>query len=172
MKLTITKFLLLGSISAGCGSLVEDQVLDIEMYGVAKTPTGAIGDDDPEFQEYRLLQVSFVNADGATFTTLFNNEDERTFRIIDRPQIIFSKDISELEGQSYAGLQVVFDPGVTGGDQKRPELSFTMSQPSQQLNEALTIEKAKSLEVQIKLNWANTLSEAGMSEPTLEISRP
>jgi|GEM_PF-6639203 hypothetical protein len=172
MKLTITKYLLLGYVSAGCGSLVEGQFLDIEMYGVARTPTGAAGDKDPEFQSYRLLQVSFMNQDGTTLTTLFNNEEDKIFRVVDRPQIIFSKAIAELEGQKYQGLQVVFDPAVEGGDQERPNLSFTLSQPTQQLNEALTVEKAKNVEVQIKVIWANTLSEAGMSEPTLEIVRP
>jgi hypothetical protein len=167
-KLTITK-ILWGSIAAlglsGCEGLNTEQVLSVDMYGISKMPEGAAGSRDPKFQVYQLLKVDFLSEDGATTTTLFDQEEERIFRIVDREQLIYSKKISDLEGNSYGSVQFTFAPEVLGGESDSNELSFTMSNPTLILSQPFAVEKAKNVNIHIKMNWANTLTDESMTEP-------
>nr|AIA17828.1 hypothetical protein [uncultured bacterium] len=168
MKLTITKVLLVTSAGlalSGCGGFSTEQLLTVDMYGVSKMPEGAAGTRDPNFQIYQLLKVDIVSEDGSTTTNLFDNEDERIFRIVDREQMIYSKKISDLEGTSYANIQFTFKPEVSGGDSAQKDLSFTMSNPILTLAQPFAIEKAKNVTVHIRMNWGNTLSDEAMTEP-------
>jgi hypothetical protein len=167
-KLTITKILSGCTVALGlngCGSFSTDQVLSVDMYGVSKMPEGAAGDRDPKFQYYQLLKVDFLSEDGTTTTTLFDQEEERIFRIVDREQLIYSKKISELEGNSFGSVQFTFAAEVKGGESDDNELSFSMSSPTLTLSQPFEIEKAKNVGIHIKMNWANTLTDEAMTEP-------
>ncbi len=172
MKLTITNFLLflpfLGGI--GCGSVLSDQQISIEMYGVSKAPASAVGDRDPHFLSYQLLAVNLTSEDGTTTTTLFDNEEDRIYRIVDRSQIIYSKKITDLVGNSYASLKMTFAPLVEGGERGGEELSFTMSNPELLLAQPFAVSTAKDLSFLIKIDWGNTLSDEALTEPEYQIS--
>lgn len=173
MKLTITNYLLAGMTSLGllgCGGLSTEQLLSIEMYGVSKMPAGATGTRDPKFQIYQLTKVDLVSEDGSSTTTLFDNEEERIFRIVDREQLIYSKEIDELVDTSYSSIQLTFAAEVTGGDSEENALGFTMSSPTLTLTQPFAIEKAKDVTVQIKMNWGYTLSDEAMTEPEYVLS--
>lgn len=174
MKLTITKLLLTGALAwvlTGCGALTSDQVLTVEMYGVSKAPASATGDQDPHSETFQLLSVILIDADGTTLTKLFDNEEERIFQIIDRSQIIYSKKIADLEGKSYSGIRVEFDPTVEATE-KSNTASFTMASPKLELSQAFKIEKAKSVGLVIKANWGNTMSDGAVTEPEYVLSIP
>lgn len=173
MKLTITNFLflllpVLGGV--GCGSVLSDQQLAIEMYGVSKAPASAAGDRDPHFHTYQLLAVNLTSEDGTTTTNLFDNEEDRIYRVVDRAQIIYSKKIADLVGNTYASMQMTFAPAVEGGERGGSELSFTMTNPQLQLAEAFSVETAKDITVLIKINWGNTLSDEVITEPEYQVS--
>jgi hypothetical protein len=173
MKLTITKFFTVWAIGlglSGCGGLSSDQLLSVEMYGVSKMPDGATGTRDPKFQMYQLLKVDVVSEDGATTTNLFDNEEEKIFRIVDREQMIYSKKIADLVDTSYGSMQLTFAPEVSGGDSEDNALTFTMANPMLTLSEPFAIEKAKDVTVLIKLNWGNTLSDEALAEPQFVLS--
>ncbi len=173
MKLTITIFLLFITLSSGlmgCGSVTSDQLLSIDMYGVSKSPASATGDQDPKFQKYQLLNVAWLSQDSLSTTTLFDNEEERIFRIVDRSQIIFSKKISEEVGNSFGSIQLTFAATVEGGVVPDEATSFTLSNPKLELVQAFEVEKAKNINLTIKINWGNTYSEAGMTEPEYQLS--
>jgi hypothetical protein len=173
MKLTITNFLLscaAGLGLSGCSGLSSEQLLSVEMYGVSKMPDGATGTRDPKFQIYQLLKVDIVSEDGATTTNLFDNEEEKIFRIVDREQLIYSKKISELVDTSYGSMQLTFAPEVTGGDSEDNALTFTLANPVLTLSQPFAIEKAKDITVLIKMNWGNTLSDEAMTEPAFVLS--
>ena len=176
MKLTITRLAQLGYLIAhlaSCNSAVtQDQLLTIEMYGVTKAASTALGDKNPNFQSYQLLAVDFLSADGSSKTNLFNNEDDRTFVIVERQQIIFAKKISELVGVTYSAIQVTFHPTVKGGRDESPDNSFNMTNPILSLTTPLVVATGKSLDMVIKINWGNTLSDAGMSEPDYLFTGP
>lgn len=173
MKLTITNFLVscaAGLGLSGCGGLSSDQLLSVEMYGVSKMPEGATGTRDPKFQIYQLLKVDIVSEDGATTTNLFDNEEEKIFRIVDREQLIYSKKISDLVDTSYGSMLLTFAPEVTGGDSEENALTFTLANPVLTLTQPFAIETAKDITVLIKMNWGNTLSDEAMTEPAFVLS--
>ena len=173
MKLTITISMFLIALSSGlvgCGAVTSDQLLSIDMYGVSKSPASATGDQDPKFQKYQLLSVAWLSQDGLTTTTLFDNEEESIFRIVDRSQIIFSKKISEEVGNSFGSIQLTFAGTVEGGVVVDEASTFTLSNPKLELVQAFEVEKAKNLNLTIKVNWGNTYSEAGMTEPEYQLS--
>lgn len=176
MKLTITNFLILVLLAAelACcsASVSKDQVISIDMYGTSKKASSAAGDRDPKFQSYQLLTVDLVSVDGASKTSLFNNDDERIFLIIDREQTIFSKKIDDLLGKSYGGIQVGFAASITGGDKDYPDYSFAMAEPNLSISQGFAVETAKSIGLVIKINWGSTLSESAMSQPDYELSIP
>jgi hypothetical protein len=114
--------------------------------------------------------VDAVSEDGATTTNLFDNEEEKIFRIVDREQMIYSKKIVDLVDTSYGSMQLTFAPEVSGGDSEDNALTFTMANPMLTLSETFAIEKAKDVTVLIKLNWGNTLSDEAMTEPQFILS--
>ncbi|HET9237202.1 MAG TPA: hypothetical protein VFO10_08120 [Oligoflexus sp.] len=173
MKLTITNFLAVWAAGlglSGCGGLSSEQLLSVEMYGVSKMPEGATGTRDPKFQIYQLLKVDIVSEDGATTTNLFDNEEEKIFRIVDREQLIYSKKITDLVDTSYGSMLLTFAPEVTGGDSEENTLAFTLANPVLTLTQPFAIEKAKDIAVIIKMNWGNTLTDEAMTEPTFVLT--
>lgn len=170
MKLTITIFLASLAVSGGCGSLVTEQLLEIQMLGSSQMADDAVGTAHPDYLTYQLTGVALVSEDGATLTTLFNNEEEKIFRIIDRSQTVYTKDISEFDGTTFSGLRLSFAPEVTGGNELLEDLSFTMAQSSLVLTDPLTVETAKSIVVINRLKWGDTISEGELSEPTYELT--
>jgi hypothetical protein len=173
MKLTITKTFLVGSVGlalSGCGGLNTDQLLTVDMYGVSKMPEGATGTRDPKFHVYQLVKVDFVSEDGSSTTNLFDNEEEKIFRIVDREQLIYSKKISDLVDTSFGSVQFTFASEVSGGDSEDNALSFTLNNPTLTLNQPFAVEKAKDMTVHIKLNWAYTLSDEALTEPQYVLS--
>jgi hypothetical protein len=173
MKLTITNYLVSCAASLGlsaCGGLTSEQLLSVDMYGVSKMPEGATGTRDPKFQIYQLLKVDILSEDGATTTNLFDNDEDRTFRIVDREQLIYSKKIADLVDTSYGSMQLTFAPEVTGGESEENSLSFTLANPVLTLSQPFAIEKAKNINVVIKMNWGNTLSDEAMTEPAFILS--
>jgi hypothetical protein len=173
MKLTITNVLpglLLGTLLGGCGSLTSEQLLSVEMYGVSKMPEGATGTRDPKFLTYQLLKVDILSEDGTSSTNLFDGDEEKIFRIVDREQLIYSKKIEELVGNTYGSIQLTFAPEVTGGESDAEALTFTMSNPVLTLTKPFAIEKAKSINVHIRMNWGYTLSDEAMTEPEYLLS--
>lgn len=169
MKLTITKlffgFVVVSSL-VGCGAFSEDTQVEIQMYGIAKAPATAAGDKDPQFQTW---EVQSITLDGAVPAALVTESTK--FKIVDRPQILVSRNAKSYIGTAYTGMTVVFGPTVTGGDNTDDALSFTLSTPTLALTEAITFEAGKSKTYLIKASWGNTLITGTMTEPTLEISR-
>ncbi|MBC7533900.1 MAG: hypothetical protein H7318_20225 [Oligoflexus sp.] len=169
MKLTITNLLFgifLSSSLMGCGALSDDTKIEIQMYGIAKTPATAAGDRDPQFQTWEVQSITLDGAEPAALVT-----ESADFKIVDRPQILVSRNAKSYLGKTYTGMTVVFGPTVTGGDNSEDALSFTISTPTLALTEAITFEQGKSKTYLIKASWENTLSTGTMTEPTLEISR-
>lgn len=169
MKLTITKTfacaILLAALS-GCGAFSDETKLEIQMYGIARAPETATGDRDPQFQTYEFTSISLLSAEG-DFDLL---EEAESFKIVDRPQIILDKDMNEQIGKAYTGINVVLSPDVVGGDSQAPELSFTLSNPTLALEQAIDIEEGKSKTITVKLIWANTIGSEAMTEPSFEIT--
>lgn len=171
MKLTITNMLGLFALLPllGCGAVLDSgSVMRVEMYGTLSIPDSASGDSNPSFQSYVLKQIALTTAGGAT--TLVDTEE--SFKIIDRAQLLFEKDMSNFEGNDYTGISVSFDPEVVGGNAKQPELTFTLNNPQLTYTQAFSIEAAKTITFTIQAHWGNTLADGVMTEPEFEINGP
>ena len=153
-------------VFCGCGvSLDSTQTITIEMYGVSVTPTGAAGTSDPLYQNYTLAAVSFIDADGGT-ATLSSAEDLVETKVVNRPIIIFNKDISGLAGNTYAQLTVQFNAAVTGGSKVNDTGSFTMTSDTVTLAKEITVETGKSQTYYLQIQWRSTVDDNGtMSVP-------
>lgn len=168
MYLTITRFLSgfsLMALLSGCGGFSEETLIEIQMYGVTRAPESATGDRDPQFQSYEVQSITLTSAEGDVVLL----DEVETFKIVDRPQILLSFKADELVDRVFTGMTVVFAATVEGGDNDEPALSFTLTNPSLTLTQAIEIEDGKSKTYSIKANWANTISAGTMTEPTLEL---
>lgn len=165
--LTITTLL---SLLQGCGFTTGDQFLYVQMYGVAQAADDAAGDVSPKWQEYYLSSVVLLSEDGSTATTLSEDADAKTYRIVNRPQIIFTYDMSSESGNTYSGAEVTFDAAVTGESKNADNHSFSLTNTTLTLSEVFTIEESKGVDMLIKVRWKNTVSGSTMTEPTFTLS--
>lgn len=171
MKHTITSLFALGMAAtlSACGvSLDSESVMRIEMYGSSTVPASATGDKNPSFQNYILKSIGLVSAAGTT--NLLDSED--SYKIIDRAQLLYEKDMSNFKGNEYTGISITFGPAVTGGNAKQSDLSFTLSNETISLVKTFTIQSAKSITFSIEAHWGNTLADGVMTEPEFEIVGP
>ncbi|MGE0173531.1 MAG: hypothetical protein AB7T49_12110 [Oligoflexales bacterium] len=147
-----------------------EQTLTIEMAASKTTPDGAEGDVTPKYQNYTITAVNFLSEDGTETTELYGATDGKEYKIIERDQIIFKKDIGDLKGNTYSGITVSFNGDVTGASENSDDHSFILSDPNLVLSEAFTIEKGKSITLYISVLWKNTVLEDAMSEPGFKLS--
>ena len=146
------------------------QVLAVEMYGVPQTPAGASGTEDPRYEIYTLSGVEFSDSDG-NLTTLYSGADAAEVRIVNRPQIIYSKDIADLNGNTYASAKLTFNATVSAASKTNTdELSFSLTNPSPQHSATFKVEEGKGLVIITKVKWKNTASDGAFSEPELSLS--
>lgn len=169
MKLTITNMLsgfLMVSSLAGCGAFSNETEIEIQMYGIAQAPATATGDHDPQFQTYEVLSITLNGDESASLI-----DSSSSFKIVDRPQILVARNVKSYIGKAYTGMTVVFAPTVTGGDREEGELTFSLTEPTLTLSQAISFEEGKNQTYLIKAAWENTMGAGVMTEPTLEISR-
>ncbi len=170
MKLTITTTLFL-ALSAQACSVGEVEELEVEMYGVSSAKDGVSGDRDPSYQWWWLKEVHIVPVEGETISAIYD-EEGISYRIVDRPQIIFQQDLSDYLGVEFSKLELVFGSTVLGGNQSITDLSFPLSQTTLTLTGPFTMKKARKLQVVLELAWANSLSEDKLEEPGITLTIP
>lgn len=163
-KLTIT---ILFFVLTGCGLTAENkQYFILQMMGLGEAPASAAGNASPQWQTHTLFGVEFLSEDGTETTTLFSNADEpRVAKIANRPQIIFSKDVSELKNTTYSAVSLRFSTSVTGASKNKQDHTLTMSQDTFTLTENFTLEEGQDKTLLVALKWMNTVSGDTMQEP-------
>ena len=166
-------FLTITSLLLGCSnvSTTQSQTLTIEMYANDETPEGAEGDATPTWEKFTLTGVSFLSEDGSEVTNLFGAEVDKEFKIINRAQIIFRKDVEDLVEVPFSAITVNFDPEVTAASLDNEEATFTLEEPNQILRENFTIEPGKSVVLTVLLHWKNTASADGVTNPGFDLIR-
>tara|TARA_B100001094_G_C18115121_1_gene763524 strand:- start:965 stop:1489 length:525 start_codon:yes stop_codon:yes gene_type:complete len=170
--MSVYRFLVLLGFISGCGglSVVPEQKISIEMYAANETPeTAASGDTSPIYQSYTLLNVSFLSQDGSEVVTLFEGDGSRSYKVVTRPQIVYSKDISLYNGEEFSAISVGFATTVTGASSEQENLSMNLSDPLE-LYSAVTVEEGKGIDVLIRLKWKNTISGSTMELPQYVLS--
>jgi hypothetical protein len=151
-------------------SSATDQYFTVEMRGTKTTPEDAAGDVTPKWQKYTLAAVSFISEDGTETSSLFGAADGKEYKIIDRDQIIFKKDIADLEGDTFSGVSVGFEEEVTGESENSDDHVFIMEDPNLVLTDSFTVETGKSITLFISVQWKNTVLEETMEEPDFDLT--
>lgn len=159
-------------LMTACGlSTDTTQYLSIQMYGVSEAPASAAGNASPVWQNYSLTKVDMMNADGSEATTLFDDAaSPKTAKIVNRPQLIYQKDVTDLAGNDYSAIQLTFDTAVTGGSKNSSDHTFTLTTGVQTLTQNFTIEDGKDKTLTVQLRWLNTVQDTTMQEPEFSLT--
>ena len=145
-------------LMTGCGiNEIGEQKLQVFMYGVNQASTGATGSVAPRALNVTLNSISITDTDGTP--KVLDSAMSYNTNIINRQQIIFEKDIADLEGNSYtsATLNFASDAVIVG---KYNDLNTTLEDDVAEMviSDAFTIQPGQGVSVYIKIKWANFLT--------------
>ena len=147
---------------AGCSALTSASSivtkLNIGMNGMPTIPDGATGNNDPIYQQYSLETVSLTKADGTSVVAY--SGDAKDLRIINRPQIITTYDMSTDVGTTFNSIAVTFSSTVTGAGRYRSDLLIALENPTLTYSVPFTVAKAQDRRLDIYVNWQNTVTES------------
>lgn len=171
----------LGALLAlGCGSACSVNTsietgtpLKIRMFGSLEAPTDAAGTESPVSQSFELNGLTLTKADGSGEVDLFDGEDAKDLRIVNRPQVIFKyEDLSEyVETEtSFSTITVKFATDVTVKTKESDEVPLTLTSGDLSLVESFTPEAAKEYTLNIKVAWGKTVTVA--EDGTETVSMP
>lgn len=158
-----------------CGNLSDlsetKPMLKLSIFGVNESPDTAEGNSTPRFYELSLQGLNLRTTDGETIS--FAPEQTETYRVINRPQIIYEKDITEYAGTEFDRLTVLLDPEVTVGGKFASDHALTLSDSTISYEQSFSAKKSSDLEFGVKIQWMNTLTEGDSSEtvaiPSFEV---
>lgn len=153
----------------GCDVSIGKQTFNLQMLGIEVATDGAAGDASPKSLTYTLTGIQFVAAEGGSDLSFELPEPEQSYRIVARPQILFTKELSIDEETSFEQATLTFEPTVTGKTSAGTELSFTMANATLS-SEGFSIKKGRDLNIIVKLHWKNSISGATITEPATAIS--
>jgi hypothetical protein len=160
----LSAVVLLGTSGCGVSTEVEDPNLTVEMYGIFEAPSSAEGDSAPRWQTYLLDEVrATYEADdraGVESVVLKSNLD-RTLKILDRPQIIYEKDLSKYDGKRFRSITLIFDPTVVIAGIEKSNHELTLSSGEIVWEGAKKFNEAKGFDLTIKVQWNNTVDTSG-----------
>ena len=161
-KLALLGFGLVVVSSAGCSALTSASSivtkLNIGMNGMPTIPDGATGNNDPVYQQYSLETVTLTKADG-TAVVAYSGE-AKDLRIINRPQIITTYDMSNDVGSTINSIAVTFSSTVIGAGRYRSDLAIALENPTLTYSVPFTVTKAQDRRLDIYVNWQNTMTES------------
>lgn len=168
-KITGAVVVCVSLLMSGCDIDLGSQTFNLQMFGVETAEEGAAGDASPRALNYSVTALSFTGADGAADLDLPLEDPEASYRIAARPQILFTKELSDYAGNSYSGATITFQQAVTGESIAGEPIQFTMATASLTAP-PFTLEKGRDLNIIIKVKWKNSVSADGASEPGYELS--
>ena len=137
------------------------------MIGAFEAPEGAEGNAEPRSMTFTLEKVTLIAEDGTEIEMY--EADPAEFAIINRSQIIAEADVADYVGDSFSGIRVTLSPEATVVGKIDDDMVVTLTQNELLYSEAITIEKAKELRLNIKTKWKNTITsdEAANTETAI-----
>lgn len=147
-------------LATSCGSITTTAktAFKVRMQGTYSTPVGAAGDSAPQSETFLLKGVVLTSADG-TETALYK-EDPATFKIIDRPQLLYANyDMSEYDGTAFSKASVIFDSAVVVTTKLSNNLNIALDSGTLDLVQNFTIDKSTTQTLSIKASWGKTVTE-------------
>lgn len=171
LKLTIT--ILFACLFSACG-LTETPAATfrIEMLASAEVPETATGDKDPRWETFTLTGVSMASADGSENYELYDGTDAKEAKIVNRPQLIYQKNIDSMAGMEMSAVSVSFDTALAAGSDGHDDLAATLSTGAFTLTEDFTIEEGQTRTLQVLVKWGKTVSDTTLQEPAIALDFP
>ncbi len=161
MKFKLPMILLLLTLS--CDDATDSsKYFQIQMYGVAISPSSAIGNSDPINQTYNLKDITMI-LDDDTEVDLYD-VDAKEVVIVNRQQIIFSKDVTEHDGKTIKRVLVTMAPTVTVRGKYKSDMTFTLENPVLEATTGFTINVTKAILLSIIVKWQNTVTKDEATE--------
>jgi len=166
----LTYLVLILATSCGNGlSLTNEQEIEVVIYGVNTAPDSATGNQSPQFYELQFVNL-ILNQTSGDPVTLTPSSTE-TYKVINRPQIVYSESISDYESVEFSSAAATFTDAVVVGGKYRSDYTLTLTDPVFEVTEAFSVEKGKGLKMTILINWNNTVVRDETAE-TEEIQQP
>lgn len=155
-----TLLALAAGISA-CGDATKldlTEVLSVAMQGTFEAPPAADGNSEPRALTFTILGLTMTRDDG-TVDDLFADETEpKEVRIINRPQIVYEPEVHDYVDVTYTKLTLTLDASATAKGKYEDEIAVTLAQPVAEFVDTFTVEKAKSMRLDLSVQWKNTVS--------------
>lgn len=170
-KLTITMFLFFGLLSCGLPS-APAALFRIEMVSSDEAPASASGKEDPRWETFTLVGVSMLKADGSETYTLYDGADAKSAKIVNRPQLIYQKNMDAMTGMDMSAVSLTFDTAFKAGTDKRGELDGTLSSGVVTLEKDFTFKEGQTRTLNVRVNWGNTVADTTLQEPTIVLDFP
>ncbi|MEZ4743392.1 MAG: hypothetical protein R3B45_13260 [Bdellovibrionota bacterium] len=154
----------------------QNKYLNVKMLATLIAPESATGSFDPVSQKYTLEGI-YLSPDPTTGEEIeLFDADPKEFTIIERSQIIFSKEIdSNWVGENFDKLTIRFNSEVTGTSKFTDDHSFTLSDDAStdvNYETSFQVEKGQGLEAIIKVQWKNTVVQDANDEESYNMSAP
>lgn len=164
-----------GLAMQGCGSqslTATTELLKVSMVGVFERTPDGVGNAEPKRILFTLKGLEFLNDDGTT-VDLWEGEDETTYRVISRPQIVFEKKISDYVGTTFVGLRLTFDDTIKGAGKYESDLDASLADPRPKFIQSLKVEKGQEMSITVNVQWKDTITrDSSLSPPTETMTPP
>lgn len=165
---------LAGGVSA-CGqstTLDLTEKLSVAMQGTFEAPPSAAGNAEPKAVTFQITGLTMTRADG-TIDDIFQDETEpKEVRIINRPQIVYEPKVHDFVDVAYTKLTLSLAATAEAKGKYEDAMSVTLAQPTADFVDTFTVAKAKSMRLDVSVQWKNTVTRDDdaksevMSSPT------
>ena len=168
--ISLIAVLLMGSFIQSCSDLVKNtKYLTVRVVGVPVAPEGATGSYDPIWQEYTMEGVYLSPDPDADGELSLYSGDPTAFKVIDRPQIIYKREIpSGWVGEKFDSLFVRFSTSVTAAGKYADDYKLELLESDIGNAEGFTVEKGQGIAATINIQWKNTVTRDDASVPPIE----
>lgn len=157
-----------------------DVGVKVRMWGVFEAPVNATGTFSPTWQAYEFIGITLIRADDGSAVDLYSGAPI-SVRIINRPQIIYSETLGNLEGLSendeFSSAEVRFSEILVGAGKLAEDYVVPLDSTNINYGLPFTVEPGKDLRFNINVLWKNTVTRDAdgspgtetMSAPTLRL---
>lgn len=161
----------LSFLSFACG-LTDEPKLEILMLGVYEYPGEVSEGRTPDYQDYVVTAITGMEQTSGEIIDFMEEAaqlESPSYRIIDRPQKIFSIEIGKRAGQIIQNLTVSFDRKVTGSHRDIGQLELNLENNAAILKEPLELARGRHITLELKVRWRNTIQDEEMLPPRFEL---
>lgn len=157
-------FIITQLLSCNDSTTSFSEKLEIAMYASSSAPADARGTIDPKSLTFSLTGVSITLSDQTTLN-LFQDKEPEDFRILPRSQLILEADLSKYTGKECSEIAITFKKEIVGIGKYSKDLTATLGASTSSYATPIKIETAKTVRLEIQVQWKNTISIDTTTDP-------